>query len=132
MVDILCEEIVEIGFVGAAIPGSRNFTVGIPCPGDNEPFVFPAFGGFARGGGIGDDVHTHCSGYVADLAADAAVAEDAETLADFVMEVAEKAEAGLVFAPFVLLLPGVEHGEVVGRSKHGHEDPFRDLRTMDA
>lgn len=104
----------------------------------------------ARARGVGEDGAAHGGGDARDLAADAAVAEDADALAD---EVAEAAEGGVVrggFAPGVLLLPVVEEVVGVGVDEGGHcypggevrrglverevggEVPFCDLGAMDA
>ncbi len=69
-----------------------------------------------------------CAG---DLSAYATVAEDAEALASFVAEGGEGVVVG-AFAPFVGALPGVEEGVVVGVGEGGEDDPFCDLRAVDA
>ena len=84
----------------------------------------------ARRGRVGDDVHAHAASHAGDLAADAAVAEDAEALSRFVSHALQRFFERCR-APFVVLLPGVEEGVVVGVGQHGQDDPFRDLRAMD-
>lgn len=131
VVDVLGEEMVQGGFIEAVEPCVRDGAVRVAGAGDDEAGVVFRFRGRARGGGVRDDVHAHGAGDVGDLAAYAAVAEDGEALARVVAEVLEFFPVG-VFAPFVLLLPLVEEGVVVGVGEGGEGDPFGDLGAVDA
>lgn len=131
VVDVLGEEMVEVGFAGAAVPCVRDFPLGITGAGDDEAIVVLAFGSGAWTGGVGYYVHAQGFCYIADLTADTAVAEHAKTLAGFVVEVAEEALSAFVWlAPSVGFLPLVEERVVVGGDEHGHENPFCDLGAV--
>lgn len=85
MIDVLCKEMVQVPFVCTAVPCAWDFALGIACMGNDEAGIVLAFWGGAWTGGICNDVHSHCFCDVANLTADTTVAEDAETLADFIM-----------------------------------------------
>lgn len=113
VVEVLGEEVLQRGLVQAGEPGFRDRTVRVAGAGHDEARVVFGGGRRARGGRVGDDVHAHAAGDAGDLAADAAIAEDAEALSRFVPHVLQRfLERGL--APFVVLLPGVQEGVVVG------------------
>lgn len=131
VVDVLCEEVVQAGFIEAAEPFFRDGAVRVAGAGDDEALVVFGFGCCARRGGVRDDVHSHAAGDAGDLAADAAVAEDAESFARVVPEALEFLAVG-VLAPFVVALPCVEEGVVVGVGEGGEDDPFGDLGAVDA
>ena len=129
MVDVLGEEVVEGGFVEPAEPGRRDRAVRVAGPGHDEARVVFRFRRRARGGRVGDDVHAHGAAHPGDLAAYAAVAEDAESLARLVPQ---GLQFPLPFAPLMVLLPGVEEGVVVRVGERGQDDPFGDLGAVDA
>lgn len=132
MIDVLRQEMMQVLLVGATVPRSGDFALGIACAGDDEAGVVLAFRSGAWTRGIGNDIHPHCLCYIADLTADTAISEDTKALADFIMQVAHEADARLVvLAPAMVVLPFVEQGIVVGGGEHGHEHPFCDLRAMD-
>lgn len=132
VVDVLREEVVQGAFVQPAVPGAGDGAVRVAGAGHDVAVVFFRLGCRARAGGVGDHVHAHGLGDAAYLAADAAVAEDAEALADVIADGAEV--LGLVFAlaPFVRALPVVQFVVVVGVHEGGEEDPFGDLGPVDA
>ena len=84
VVDVLGEEMVEGWLVEAVEPGGWNGAVRVAGAGEDEALVVFGFGRRARGGGVGDDVHAHAAGDAGDLAAYAAVAQDAESLSRLV------------------------------------------------
>lgn len=129
VVDVLGEEVVEGGFVEAVEPLGRDGAGRVAGAGDDEADVAFGFGRGARGGRVRDDVHAHGAGDAGDLAAYAAVAEDGEALACVVAEALEFLSVG-VFAPFVLQLPLVQEGVVVGVGEGGEDDPFCDLGAV--
>lgn len=131
VVEVLGEEVVQGGFVRAAVPGYRDRAVRVAGAGDDEARVVFRVRGRARGGCVRDHVHAHAAGHAGDLAADAAVAQDAEPLARVVPQ-ARQFLSMRRFAPFVVLLPGVEEGVVVGVGERGQDDPFGDLGAVDA
>ena len=130
-VDVLREEVVQRGRVQAAVPRAGDGAVRVAGAGHDEAAVALALRGGAWGGGEGDDVHAHRFGDVGDLAADGAVAQHGEALADVVADGAEPGGLALL-APEVLGLPGVEGVVGVGGNEGGEEDPFGDLGAVDA
>ena len=84
VVDVLRKEFVQGGLVQPAEPGRRDRAVRIAGPGDDEAGVVFRFRRRAGGGRVCDHVHAHGAGDPGDLAADAAVAEDAEALSRLV------------------------------------------------
>ena len=131
VVDVLGEEVVQGSLVQAREPGFGDGAVRVAGSREDEARVVFGGRGRARGGRVGDDGHAHAAGDAGDLAADAAVAEDAEALAGFVSEALQRLFEG-GGAPFVVLLPGVEEGVAVGVGEHGQDDPFGDLGAVDA
>lgn len=130
LVDVLREEVVEGLLVQAAVPGAGDGAVRVPRARHDEAVVFFRLGRRARAGGVGDHVHAHGLGDAADLAADAAVAEDAEALADVIADGVEIVGFVGAFAPFVGALPVVQFVVVVGVHEGGEEDPFGDLGAV--
>lgn len=131
VVDVLGEEAVQGGLVRAAVPGCWDRAVRVAGAGDDEARVVFRVRRWARGGRVRDHVHAHAAGHAGDLAADAPVAQDAESLARVVPQ-ARQFLCLRRFAPFVVLLPGVEEGVVVGVGERGQDDPFGDLGAVDA
>lgn len=131
VVDVLREEMVQARFVQAAEPGLRDRTVRVAGPGDDESTVVFRFRRRAWGGRVRDDVHTQAASDSGDLAAYAAVAEDAESLTCLVPQTLQDVSVR-GFAPIVIKLPGVEEGVVMRMGQRGQDDPFGDLRAVDA
>ena len=131
MVEVLGEEAVQTRLVQPAEPGVRDRTVRVARVGDDEPRVAFRFGRRARRGRVREDGHAHPPRHAGDLAADAAVAEDAEPFSGLVSQIRQFRPAR-PFAPFVLLLPRVEKGVIVRVGQHGQDDPFGDLWAVDA
>ena len=131
VVDVLGEEMVQARPVQPAEPGFRDRAVRVAGPGDDEPPVVFRFGRRARGGRVRDDVHAHAASDAGDLATYAAVAEDAESLAGFIPQTLQYLLIR-AFAPVVIPLPGVEEGVVVRVGQRRQDDPFGNLRAVDA
>lgn len=122
-VDVLGQELVQRLLVEPGVPRRRDAAVGIAGARHDEAVVAPLLGRVFGGRRVRDHVGAEGSGDAADLAADAAVSEHAEALADEVVDDL----VGSVLRPFVLLLRIVEEVVVVRADERGEDDPFRDL-----
>ena len=101
VVDVLGEEMAQGRFVQAAEPGFRDRAVRIAGPGDDEALVPFRFRRGAWRGRVCDDVHAQAPSHASDLASDAAVAEDPQSLSCFIPQTLQLLVMR-TFAPFAV------------------------------
>jgi hypothetical protein len=109
------------------VPLGRQLALRVSGSWHNKPAIAPRLRRLARRRRVRNDIHAHGFTDARNLAPDAAVAENADALADAVRDF-----HALLLVPAVLFLCVVEGWVAVRVHEIHHYDPFGDLRAVDA